>query len=370
MSVNINIEHRILSKRYLYRSRFPWYEKKDNVIYNLLLKLNENKNEEVRKKVNSCPLCGRTNAILISMRDRYGFPLSTLICSECEFIYSHEIFSEKFIQFYYGEYAIKFKRGSESLGSLFDKRTLKSAYCWTRKFFFESSFDNINETKKIVDIVEFGCSDGANLFPYYIEGKKVYGFDYDMERIKYGRSRGLNLYKGSLDEFIRLKIKPNLIILSHFIEHLVNIDVFLSRLYECIPNMTYLYVEVPGIRFLVRPKKRIENIDNYRSSMNLLDNIQLEHNYFFDLKTLVMFFKRNGFRLIQGDEIVRAVFIKDDSNSHLEKSINYEYGNIFDYLKSIEKEYMKRWFYRLIHFLAKFKRKLWQKCQALLVNDY
>ena len=49
--------------------------------------------------------------------------------------------------------------------------------------------------------------------------------------------------------------------------------------------------------------------------------LQFQHNYHFDLSHLVEFWQRNGFKMIQGDEWVRALFRKEkvENNIKLQK---------------------------------------------------
>jgi SAM-dependent methyltransferase len=301
-----------------------------------------------RKPVSECACCGSDVAYKIAEKDRYGIFLETLVCEQCGFIFSGEHFSDDFSGKYYSTYANIFKNNGKSPEFLFDQRTKQGAYCWTRRNYVEQVLGKKFEAVK--QVVEVGCNDGCNLYPYHIEGKATVGLDFDEARLAAGRSKGMTMLRGSLQDLPEGQCTPGLVILSHLVEHLSDLDVFFTDLYERLQPGSYIYVEVPGYQWAVKTRRDIETVDNYTGSNDLLPYLQLEHNYCFNLSTLRTFVERAGFFFIEGDEIVRAVFAKPEESS--EKNLkpfqlDQRGETVLQYFSSVEKNYQREFMRRL-----------------------
>ena len=254
----------------------------------------------------ACPLCAGETATLIAEKDRYGIPADTLVCDSCSLIFSGSVFTPEFAAHYYSEYAKAFKIGNRSADDLFKARTAPKAYAWRRHAWVKRTLGNLYQDIKTV--IEVGCSDGCNLYPYHLDKKKVTGCDYDEARLIIGRKVGMDLRRGGPEDFIKSNLKADLVIFSHSLEHMTNIDTALQFAKQVMKPTGYLYIEVPGVEGLIRPKAEWCEIDGYGCSNDLLGYLQFEHHYHFNLASLSSFATRNGFEQIAGDEIVRMLF--------------------------------------------------------------
>ena len=90
--------------------------------------------------------------------------------------------------------------------------------------------------------MEPGCNDGCNLFPFYQEGKEVYGCDYDENRMEVGRNAGINIASGDIDILLNLDINADLVILSHVIAHIPKLDEFLQKVRKIIHPSGWVYI--------------------------------------------------------------------------------------------------------------------------------
>ncbi|MBV4428313.1 methyltransferase domain-containing protein [Clostridium tyrobutyricum] len=147
--------------------------------------------------------------------------------------------------------------------------------------------------------------------------------DLDRNYINYGIDKGLELYctnsKNLIDRYLK---KFDLIILSHVLEHFLDIDSELEIIYKLLKPTGYLYVEVPGLKSLLIGYDKCD----------FLHYLQNAHTYSFDLDTLVQIMKWSKF--IKGDERIHSLFKKVDYRSNT--VVNY-YNNIKNYLIDLEK---------------------------------
>ena len=102
----------ILSARYIFNEQIIT---KEHLHYELIIKIIKLlKDENSRKIRKSCPLCNNLEANIISERDRYGLPVTFLICLNCGLIFSKEYFSDSFASFYYKTIYNEFKDNMSS----------------------------------------------------------------------------------------------------------------------------------------------------------------------------------------------------------------------------------------------------------------
>jgi SAM-dependent methyltransferase len=285
--------------------------------------------EEIDAKIGShnfCPSCGVTKGALISKVDRVGFWCDTVVCSGCDLVFNDSYILEPLK--YYASVFGKQKWQDPELNFL--KRTSPDAYAWKRLAYVTTALGN--DFHKVQNVIEIGCGDGCNLYPYHLLGLEVTGFDFGNEFLEVGRKRGMNLIQG---DFSSCKQQYDLILLVHSFEHMLDLDDVVSKVHRLLKNEGVVYVEVPGLRNLNRKNTEAKKEDGYISSNNFLGYLQYQHNYHFDLDHLKIFWERNGFEIIQGDEWIRALFKKGDSRI----SINRKNG-ILSCLQAVEKDFL------------------------------
>lgn len=285
----MKITHRLLSNRF----------SKDHPVN--LTKMRDLPLEIVNTQIAShdmCPACGSTTALLVAEIDRVGFPCSTLICTDCELVFNNSFLLNP-VEYYEHTFANeKWKEPEEN----FLKRTAPEAYTWKRLAYIVSKLGS--DFQKIRSVMEIGCADGANLYPYHAFGLAISGFDYDEDFLNAGRRRGLNLIQG---DFSSSDEQYDLILLVHVFEHMLALDDVANQVARLLKPGGWVYVEVPGIRNWNRLRKDLKQEDGYVSSNDFLGYLQYQHNYHFDLAHLFRFWQRNGFELVQGDEWCRMI---------------------------------------------------------------
>lgn len=249
-----------------------------------------------------CPCCGGHRAWRIAERDRYAIPAVMLLCQGCGLVFAQHWMTPDTAKTYYGEIAHLLKTQTADPSELFQRRTAQDAYCWKRHDWIKTSLGE--RSAQIRQVVEIGCSDGANLVPFARDGVQVSGYDLDAVRVAQGRSQGLDLHVGTFPPADR---EPaDLVILSHVIEHVVDVAAFLSQAAGLLRPGGWLYVEVPGIGH-IGPAGRNPSYPGYPSTNDYMGLRQFEHNYDFDLDALCRFADLAGLHVENGDESARCI---------------------------------------------------------------
>lgn len=235
-------------------------------------------------------LCGNAAAerdVVLSRKDRYGLPLSSLICSKCGLVRSAEILSPpSMAQFYQQEYRVIYSDPAGSPESLFNGQVVRGRRlldCLTSK---------VGRARGLV--FEVGCGAGGILAPFRKAGYDVAGCDYEESYLEYGRSQGLRLHSGG-HESMQLENDMGVVVLSHVLEHFANPIAVLIAVVQRLNDGGYLLVEVPGVL-------RIHEV-----YFNPLAYLQGAHVYSYTAQHLRVLFESMNLVVVSGDE--KCVFI-------------------------------------------------------------
>lgn len=303
------------------------------------------KRDEVAMKVASgaygieevaCLNCGGADAEVIAERDRYGLYFSVKLCKSCGLAYtSPRMDGRAYGQFYDDEYRPLYV-GAERAGDAFyieQKRQGQRIIHYLKE-------QNISLDKPF-KVLEVGCGAGGILAVFKEMGHQVLGLDLGSEYVNYGRDKyGLDLrvsYLSDLDS----EFKPDLIIYSHVMEHILDPMEEMREIFRrCDPN-TLVYIEVPGLKNIHRAYQ-----------MDVMKYYQNAHAVHFTLSSLMAMMNKCGFGLIAGDENVHAVFRVNSETIAFEN----EYSSTRSYLLQTEKN---RWKYPFTMRAMKGEVKRW-----------
>jgi len=309
-----------LSLQYKYdgKSVIPLTKKQQNAKYEII---SDFKKGVLKWERNKCR-CASKNDLIISTKERYGFKLRLVFCKNCGLIRANPRISEDTIGIFYEKH---YRNLISSRPDITNKTDL-----------FSYTFDKeVIRGKKILDYIkkntslkkgvvfDFGAGTGGILKVFKDAGFETFGVDIAEDCLKYGLNEGLNLKKGSIKELKKYPKKANLIIASHILEHLPNLDKYLRELRECLKNKGFLYIEMPGLFNVQKPYG------------NLLSFFTIEHIYYFNLLTLRKILVNNGFNLVVGIEKINALFQKSSRKYDFKISKDY-INNILMYLRIVD----------------------------------
>lgn len=239
----------------------------------------------------ACPFCGHEASTQISEVDAKGLPCDVAICDNCQGCFKLKVFTPAAAAFHYEKisYLLRGKDRSETaVEKLFQERVKSFAY---PRYYFIRHFTKLKQGSDVV--AEFGCGDGANLYPWKKNGFDVIGIEFDPAIADFGRRKGLEIISGDFVMHDFNNKRPKLVILSHLLEHVSDLGAVLRRIHSVIGPQGYLFIEVPGIRVQGMGKP--------------LSSFDVEHNYYFDLKALSSALEKSSFDIEHGDEFIRVI---------------------------------------------------------------
>ena len=256
---------------------------------------NKLKNNEYRHIKNDC-LCGTDSEnTVISEKDRYGLPVSHVLCSSCGLIRTDVKLDHKSLAgFYANEYRSLYGGSKYSSDKFFTEQ-------YERGNRFIGLLQAHVELDDIKNVFEIGCGAGGVLYAFSEMGKTSAGCDYGESYLKYGKEKGLSLYSGSVDLDKTPECSQDLLILSHVLEHFEEPISELNKIIPIIKSGGYLLVEVPGIFNIYKV---------YPSALMYFQNAHL-YNYYYNY--LVVFFEELGLDVVYGNETCTFILKKPDN---------------------------------------------------------
>ena len=278
---------------------------------------------------NDCNICGNNNLERISKRDRYGcfYPLN--YCLDCYNVFSLIFLKKEKLAEYYNGKANQIKIIKDPK-FLFKNRISQESYAFDRFNFISENLKK--ELKKNTLIVEIGCSDGSNLYPFEIQNYNVLGFDFNSKRIDIGKSYGLNLIQINSNKLVFSKLEKNrshkLVYLSHLIEHLTDFYEYFKNLVNSMCINDLIFIETPCIDYVLNYNKNPFKL--YPKDTNLINYLQLEHTYFFQEDQLNKLISLFGFRKLVSNDIYRGLFVLECKNYPERKAIHEKMADLFN----------------------------------------
>jgi SAM-dependent methyltransferase len=307
------IKDGLISERYRFREDYipSNLSKRQREACGVFLEKIHRKREYVY--VDKCPYCGHDSFIKISETSAKGLPADIVICSSCDGCFKYNVMNPQANRFHYENisYALRGKETTDAaIEKLFNFRVKTFAY---PRYRFISQFLNLKPGRDL--IVEFGCNDGANLFPWRQKGFDVLGIDFDPIVVEFGRCKGLDMVSGDFIDYDFAGRRPALIIMTHVIEHVTDVNQLMSRLHDVLAPDGRLFLEAPGTMA--------------GSLENFLACIDVEHNYYFDEATLNRLAHRHRFENIYSDEYISALYAPVESGIREAKNpVSFSLGGV------------------------------------------
>ena len=175
-----------------------------------------------RLETSPCP-CGEASGVVISEVDRYGLPLSFVLCTTCGTVRIDPYLDSSSLEDFY----------TRSYQEMYGRATNVESYFLRQRSYGQKVLAVAQHSLKPGSwIIEVGCGVGGALGVFQSNGYQVAGCDYSAELIAAGRERGIrNIYHGSLKD-LQTKLdgaKADLIYLHHVFEHVNHPIAFLEE---------------------------------------------------------------------------------------------------------------------------------------------
>jgi 2-polyprenyl-3-methyl-5-hydroxy-6-metoxy-1,4-benzoquinol methylase len=237
-----------------------------------------------------CPLCESNEFAVIAERDRYSLPVQTLACCKCGLLLTNPLMrSSDYADFYQNHYTSLYEGFQCPPAEFFDGQQSAG----------KRLYDTVRQHVDLREmrVAEVGCAAGGILWYFQSYCKEAVGCDFGTDFMAYGKTRGLKLKIGGV-ETLREE-RPDVIIYSHVLEHILDINAELETVASILPPEGILIIDVPGVY----------NIPNAYES-DFLRYLQNAHLVHFTAETLTAMMAKHGFSKIHADERCIAVFRK------------------------------------------------------------
>ena len=238
-------------------------------------------------RIISCPLCGgkkyKVLFKLIKKRCNPQRPADTFVrCISCGFIYINP-------RILFPKQGISIKLNSsekENIDSIAKNRLAS--------FELDEDLERIYEYKKSGNLLEIGCGTGAFLSLASRMGFNVTGVEPRKEYAEYGATKyGLDIIQGLVGDprqCISLEDdKYDVVVLNEVIEHVLDINAFISAVKKCMKVGGLLYLTTPDVHSLYAFLFRV-NWDQYHVCW---------HHHFFNKQTLKYSLNLYGFKVVK-----------------------------------------------------------------------
>ena len=313
--------------------RFPQYEKKIFDFFNLYAKKNY-------KLIENICLCKSRNDILLSLTDRTCLDFVTVVCKNCGLIRAKKYYRDEDVNDFYKNFYRKVFGEYPQPDDFFNKQKIDS------KLRFNLLNEYKNQELRNLKIVDIGGGVGG-ILDHFDKSNSRYLYDFYDPYLDYAKSKGINSIKGGLEE---IDFQPDIIILSHVIEHWSNFEKEIENLIKVQKkNKTLNYIEFPGV----------DSLKEGRREGDILGDIHVPHVYYFSSYVFENIMNRYGFEKVYIDNMIRSIFIYTGIKKKL---INF-YDQCYKDLWQAEKTRKRQIFKNIIkyftpHFLIKLIRKL------------
>jgi len=255
--------------------------------------------------VNIPCICGKeSNGEIVTNSFAHNFlntSINVVLCENCGVIRSTPYFSQDaIVDFYTNYYRNIHDNPNSSLedkfkislnGSIF---TGNSTYAFLKPH-IEKYKKNHNKEK--LKIFEIGCGYGGNLYNFHQDGEEVFGCDYGEEGLHVAKSKGMQyMFIGGMN-ILKPYGKPDVVIINHVLEHIVDLKAFFKEFKELISENTLVYIGVPSLNSIA-----------LRYKLNIYKYFMIYHVWHFTNNTLDALMGKEGFEKLESNEIIQSVY--------------------------------------------------------------
>ena len=277
-------------------------------------------------------LCKLEDDIPLSLVDRYGVRFHIVICKNCGLIRAKEMYSSSNLSNFYQNFYRDIIDDNPTNKS--PEEFYKIQYQAGRlKFELISKFSiqKITNETKIIDI---GGGAGGVL-ENFKPSENLYLADFFEPYLDIAKKNGIHIINGGPD---KIDFQPDIIILSHVVEHWENFDNEIQKIIKLQkPNKTINYIEFPGV----------DSLKDGRKGGDILGDIHIPHIYYFASYVFENIMNRNGFEKIYSDTHCRSIYLYTDTRKPL---INY-FSKVHKDLIEAERRRKYEGFKRLVKYI-------------------
>lgn len=237
--------------------------------------------------VSSCNLCGHGSFVVVTHRDRYGYPAQAHACATCGLVFLNpRLTADAYGRFYDGIYR---PLVSAFHGRLIDARTIQDEqreYAveradFIRPFVSDAAFKTMLDIGGSTGVVanhfarEFGLR-GTLIDPAPLEVEQARGF-------------GLETITGLIEQHDFAGQRFDLIIICQTVDHLLDVRGTLARVRQLLTDRGLLFIDIVDFRAA------------YLRNWSVEGAIKIDHPYYLTESTMTAYLRRAGFEIARAD---------------------------------------------------------------------
>ena len=233
----------------------------------------------------ACNLCGGWRFVILTHRDRYGYPASAHACARCGLVFLNpRMTADAYGRFYDGVYR---PLVSAFHGRLIDATTIQAEqreYAAERAAFLRPFVDGAG-LKTMLDI---GGSTGvvahhfANQFG--LDGVLIDPAPLEVEE---ARRLGLETITGLVERHDFGRRRFDFVIICQTVDHLLDVGGVLSRVRELLSERGLLFIDIVDFRAA------------YLRNWSVEDAVKIDHPYYLTQETMTAYLQRTGFETLR-----------------------------------------------------------------------
>jgi SAM-dependent methyltransferase len=238
-----------------------------------------------KEAVPACNLCGASSFVVLTHRDRYGFPAQAHACAKCGLVFLNpRMTADAYGRFYAGVYR---PLVSAFHGRLIDATTIQDEqreYAVERAEFIRPFVADAG-LKTMLDI---GGSTGV-VARHFVEQFGLEGTVIDPAplELEQARRHGLETIAGLVEGHDFGNRKFDLVIICQTVDHLLDIGQTLGRVYQLLSDRGRLFIDIVDFRAA------------YLRQWSVDAAIKIDHPYYLTETTMTAFLRRAGFAVLR-----------------------------------------------------------------------
>ena len=240
-----------------------------------------------KETLTTCNLCGGTEFVILTHRDRYGYPAQAHACGRCGLVFLNpRMTAEAYGRFYDGVYR---PLVSAFHGRLIDARTIQDEqrdYARERAEFVRP-FITGSGAGTLLDI---GGSTGV-VAHHFVREFGLLGTLIDPAPLEVEEAQrlGLQTVTGLVEEHDFGNQRFDVVIICQTVDHLLDVGGTLARVRQLLSKRGLFFIDIVDFRAA------------YLRNWSVEDATKIDHPYYLTEATMVAYLRRSGFAVLRSD---------------------------------------------------------------------
>jgi len=239
-----------------------------------------------KEAVTRCNLCGASRFVVLTERDRYGFPAEAHACERCGLVFLNpRLTAEAYGRFYQSVYR---PLVSAFHGRLIDARTIQDeqrGYAAERMEFLRPFV-----SRGLTTLLDIGGSTGVVAAHMAREfGLRATVIDPSPLEVAEARRLGLETITGLVEQHDFGGRTFDLVIVCQTVDHLIDVAGTLARIRDLLAPQGLLFIDIVDFRAA------------YLRSESVEDAVKIDHPYYLTESTMTLYLRCAGFAVLRSD---------------------------------------------------------------------